>query len=314
MTLLVFILLAFGPLAVDMYYRRDGEVSLRAASIWSGVYIASAILFALFLYGWRGPSDAELFLSGWAVEKSLSLDNLAVFAAIFAYFGVQGEYRYRVLHLGIIGSVVLRLMFVASGILLFALFGRLVDVLFGLFVLWTGFKLFKSDGDEAPETIDHGNRWYVKWTKRIFPVSTVMDGRFFVRKKVAFFDSMPAVTPLFLCLIAIEFTDIAFAFDSVPVVIAISKSTVIAYSSIMFAVIGLRSLFFVVEALRKYTPGIQKGIVGVLAVIGAKLVIHGATGYALPAGIMFTVIAASFLYGILSTVKTAKSKTATVAG
>lgn len=297
MTFIVLIVLLFGPLLLDMYHRHDKHVSLREAALWSGAYVGSALLFALFLYAWNGPNASALFLSGYLVEKSLSVDNLLVFGSIFAYFGVADRLQYRVLHWGIVGSVILRLLFVACGLFVFVLFGRLLDVVFGAFVIWTAVQLLRK-GDSADSPIDHNARWYIKWTKKLLPVSGIASDQFFVRGKYGWLDSMPTATPLFLCLLAIEFTDIAFAFDSVPVVIGITKNMTLAFSSIMFAVVGLRSLYFVLNALMKYTANLQTCIVVVLCFIGVKLVVHGIFGAEISASVTLFVILAALFYAV----------------
>lgn len=296
MIIFMFILLAFGPLAIDMYMKRGGdrEVTLSESAWWSAVYVGSAMLFMLFLFDYRGPTAAGLFFSGYVIEKSLSVDNLLVFAAIFAYFGIERKHQYKVLHAGIIGSVILRLTFVATGLFLFFIFGRVLDIVAGLFVIWTASQMEK---DEAKSDIDHNKRWYIRWTKRILPVTGNTTDSFFVREKFGWFDKMPTATPLFLCLIAIEITDIAFAFDSVPAVIGITKNFLIAFSAIMFAVIGLRSLFFVLDAALRYTAALQKVITVVLLYVGMKMVIRGVFKWDLPAWVTIVFICIALGWG-----------------
>ncbi len=293
MRLLAFVILAFGPLAVDMYHRRDGNVGLKSASIWSSIYIGSALLFALFLYAWSGAGDASLFLSGWTIEKSLSVDNLLVFGAIFAYFGVESKYQYRVLHVGIIGAVVLRLVFISFGLFMFAIFGRLLDVVFGGFVLWTAFQMQKA-GDAVP-VIDHNARWYIRLTRDVLPVSGEMSEKFFIRSPFGFLKAAPTATPLFLCLVAVECTDIAFAFDSVPAVLGVTRDMLLVYSSIMFAVVGLRSLYFVLESVMRYTANLKMAMTGVLLFIGGNMMLHGVLGIELPPTFTLAVIVGAFL-------------------
>jgi tellurite resistance protein TerC len=295
MTLFLFVVLAFGPLVLDLYHRKDGEVSLSSATIWSCIYVGSALLFASFLYVLSGVSAANLFLSGYAIEKSLSLDNLMVFAAIFAYFGIPDRNRYRVLHYGIAGSVVLRLLFISFGLAMFAVFGRLLDLAFGVFVIWTATRLDKET-DHA--TVDHGSRWYIRWTKKVLPVTPEASDRFFLRAKRGWFDAAPTATPLFLCLVAIEFTDIAFAFDSVPAVIGVTRDPLLVYAAIMFAVIGLRSLYFVMDALMRYTHNLQAAIMVVLLFVGVKMLVHGVLGKNIPAGVTLLVVVSAIAWGV----------------
>lgn len=293
MTTLVFLILAFGPAIYDGIHRRRGElVTLRSACLWSGVYVGSALLFALYLAVFGGPGDSAAFLAGWSIEKSLSVDNLLVFGAIFTYFGVKSEHQYRVLHFGIIGAVVLRLAFISFGLFMFAIFGRVLDIAFGAFVIWTAWKLY-GGGDDAPEAVDHNSRWYIKWTRKIFQILPESSAFFFVRRQLhrePFTSKFSEVrgkgklhaTPLLLCLISIEVTDILFAFDSVPAVLGVTQDTLLVYSSIMFAVIGLRSLYFVLESVLRYAPALSKAMTGILLFIGLKLVLHGVAKVEVP--------------------------------
>ncbi len=304
-TAAAFLILCFGPLLIDMYHRRDGQISLRAAAVWSSVYVGSAALFAVFLYVFRGAADASLFLSGYAIEKALSVDNLLVFGAIFAYFGVARQYQYRVLHLGIIGSVVLRLAFVLCGLFMFALFGRVLDIVFGIFVIATAAKI--DGGGDTPK-IDHASRWYIRWTKRFIPVTSEESDKLFIRTQRGWFKAVPTATPLFLCLIAIEFTDIAFAFDSVPAVIGVTKDIILAYSAIMFAVVGLRSLYFVMDALLRYTSNLQYAIMGLLLFVGVKLIIHGIFNVDMPPFLTLAAVALALAYAIIFSLIKIRSK------
>lgn len=295
MTILVFILLAFGPLLVDLYHRRVEREPLGRAVKWSAIYISGAILFFLYLLLAEGPARASLFVSAYTIEKAMSMDNLIVFSAVFAYFGVRPEHEYRVLHWGIIGSAVLRLIFIGAGLIAFFVFGRILDLLFGIFVIWTAWKIFAAGNEEVD--IDHHARWYIRLVKHAFPVSTVMNGQFFV-KRTGILDRVPAATPLLFCLIAIEVTDIAFAFDSMPAVIGITRDTVLAYSAVMFAVVGLRSMYFVLAALKRYTDSLSAAVMGILCFVGVKMVIHGLLNVELPAWVTLFVIAVCVAAGI----------------
>lgn len=296
MTILVFILLAFGPVLADMYNRAPGLESLSRAFRWSAIYIASAMVFAGYLFLSSGPGYASLFLSGYLIEKAMSVDNLIVFGAVFAYFGVEAEYQHRVLHWGIVGSAVLRLAFISAGLAATFIFGRFMDGLFGAFVFATAYKVMGGGGDSV---IDHDQRWYMRWARHLLPVSTVVDGRFFVRDGGRILRRFPAATPLLFCLIAIEITDIAFAFDSVPAVIGVTKDIVLAYSSVMFAVVGLRSMYFVLEALKRYTEALAFSVMLILYFIGGKMLVHALTNYEISAHITLVVIFACLSVGII---------------
>lgn len=270
MTALVFALLIIGPLILDMWTREPGPEPMWRALAWSAIYVASAMTFGAYLYCAEGLPRATLFFSGYAIEKAMSMDNLIIFGSIFAYFGVRAEHQHRVLHWGIVGSAVLRLIFIAAGLVAFFVFGRILDLAFGLFVIVTAWKMRV---DSEAEEIDHSSRWYCRWLKHVLPVSTEMTGRFFTN--VGIYRRMTAATPLLFCLIALEFTDIAFAFDSVPAVLGITRDSMIAYSSVMFAVVGLRSMYFVLEAMKRYTTSLSTAVMGVLYFVGVKMLVHG---------------------------------------
>jgi tellurite resistance protein TerC len=252
MTVLIFIVLAVVPLWLDIRSRHQDQ-GLADAVWWSLLYIFSALLFAGYLAITQGAADASLFLTGYVLEKTLSVDNLIVMGATLAYFGISGRDQHRALHWGIVGAVVLRLVFVMAGIGMFFIFGRLLQVVFGLFIAWTAVKVLGA-GD-AP-TIQHETRWYTRAAKRFFPESTHL-------------------ATLVMCIVAIEFTDITFAFDSVPAVLAVTRDPLLAYSSIMFAVLGLRALYFVLESLKRYLTHLSKAVVAVLFFIAAKLLLGG---------------------------------------
>lgn len=297
MTLIVFILLALLPILADLYSRRPGVESLSRATTWSMIYISSAMVFAAYLFLFEGPNRAGLFLSAYTIEKAMSLDNLIIFTTIFAYFGVKPEHEHRVLHWGIAGSAVLRFVFIAAGLVMFFVFGRVLDLAFGAFVCWTAYKMLTGDAGDGE--IDHEKRWYIRWTRKIFPVSTQMNGQFFVRDRVGPLNRVPCVTPLLFCLIALEFMDIAFAFDSMPAVIGVTRDPMLVYSAVMFAVIGLRSLYFVLEALKRYTAALGQSVIAILGFVGGKMMVHGIFGYEIPVRWTMGVIVMTLVAGIL---------------
>lgn len=305
-SIFIFLVLSVTPLVVDMFTRKQehiGREPLSRALTWSGVYVMAALIWAGWLAMTYGADYSTLFLSGYAIEKAMSMDNLIIFTAVFAYFGVQPEHEHRVLHWGVIGSAVLRFVFIAVGLAAFFIFGRVLDLAFGLFVCWTAWKILKSTDEE--QHIDHGKRWYIRLLKRWLPVSVTMDGRFFVTGNGwgGVLDRIPAITPLFMCLVAIEFTDIAFAFDSVPAVIGITRDSLIAYSAVMFAVLGLRSLYFVLEALKRYTSSLNKAVIAILFFVGGKMILHALLNVDVDAGMTLIVILLCLSVGIMMSIK-----------
>nr|WP_241020072.1 TerC/Alx family metal homeostasis membrane protein [Burkholderia sp. Ac-20345] len=280
----VFVGLALAALLLDMATHRDDKpITLARASIWSVFWVAISLAFAGFLYVQHGAEVASLFLTGYALEKVLSVDNLFVFMAIFAWFKVPDGLRHRILHWGIIGAIVFRGVFVVIGTGLLA-FGPWVEIVFALIVAWTAVMMLKG-GDDDDEAKDYSQHLACRFAKKLFPVWPRLHGHnFFVSRKKLEAEvrtserdmSLAAkgglfATPLFLCLVVIEVSDVLFAFDSVPAVIAVSREPLIVYSAMLFAILGLRTLYFVLEALKRYVVHLEKAVVVLLFFIAAKL-------------------------------------------
>lgn len=219
-------------------------MSLRRAIFWSLFWVISAVAFAGCLWMWRGPSAAQLFLAGYVVEKALSIDNLMVFAAIFAYFSVTLTKQSKILYLGFIGAALFRMLFLATGTALMNLHPA-IGAMFGAIVIGSGVQMLRGRDDSTAE--DYEAKWFVRLARK-FSTSTA-----------------------FICLVAIEISDIIFSFDSMPAVIAITRDPVIVYSAVMFAVLGLRSMYFVLSALMEMLTRLSWGVVAVLFFVGAKL-------------------------------------------
>lgn len=228
-------------------------MSLRRAISWSLFWVGAAFAFAWLLTVIRDAETAQLFLAGYVLEKSLSVDNLMVFAAIFSYFRISSTQQPRILNLGIIGAVVLRAIFVALGSGALLLIGPSAGLVFGLIVLWSAVKMLGMGSGDDDEETDYNTLWFVRLARKLH------------------------TAPAFLCLVAIEISDIIFAFDSVPAVIAVVQEPLIVYASVMFAVLGLRSLYFVLDALMGYLVHLEKAVIGILFFVGAKLTLHSAS-------------------------------------
>ncbi|ABB10387.1 Integral membrane protein TerC [Burkholderia lata] len=280
----VFVGLALAALLLDMVTHRDDKpITLARASIWSIFWVAISLAFAGFLYVQHGAEVASLFLTGYALEKVLSVDNLFVFMAIFAWFKVPDGLRHRILYWGIIGAIVFRGVFVVIGTGLLA-FGPWVEIAFALIVAWTAVMMLKG-GDDDDEEKDYSQHLACRLAKKLFPVWPRLHGHnFFVSRKTLEAEGRTAgndksltakgnlfATPLFLCLVVIEVSDVLFAFDSVPAVIAVSREPLIVYSAMLFAILGLRTLYFVLEALKRYVVHLEKAVVVLLFFIAAKL-------------------------------------------
>ena len=285
LTMAVFVGLALAALLLDMLtHQNDKPITLLRASLWSVFWVAISLAFAGFLYVQHGAEVASLFVTGYALEKVLSVDNLFVFMAIFAWFKVPDGLRHRILYWGIIGAIVFRGVFVVIGTGLLA-FGPWVEILFALIVAWTAVMMLRGGGDDDKEE-DYSDHIACRFARKLFPVWPKLHGNnFFVSRKTLEVEirkpehqgmTLAArgglfATPLFLCLVVVEVSDVLFAFDSVPAVIAVSREPLLVYSAMLFALLGLRTLYFVLEALKRYLVHLEKAVVALLFFIAAKL-------------------------------------------
>jgi tellurite resistance protein TerC len=237
---------------------------MKEALIWSAVWIGVALLFNVGVYFMKGKELAVQFLAGYLLEKSLSVDNLFVFLLIFNYFHLPTKYQHEVLFWGIIGALVFRAIFIVCGLGLLHYFSWMIYV-FGAFLVWTGVKLaFEKDKKVEPE-----NNVFVKMFRRFFPLTNdYHDGKFFVR-----IDGVLHATPLIVILLVVESTDIVFAVDSIPAVLAISRDAFIIYTSNVFAILGLRALYFALAQLMKLFHHLHYGLSLILVLIGIKMIV-----------------------------------------
>jgi tellurite resistance protein TerC len=272
--LLLFLVCIVACLAADLRaHRADAPVSLRNAAFWSLFWVLLSLFFALYIGISHGLDHASLFLSGYLLEKSLSVDNLFVIMAIFSSFAVKDALQHRVLYYGIVGALVLRMVFIALGSSLVVLFGSYARAAFGLFVLWSAWKMWQNAGGKEQELEDYSRHWAVALTRRFLPVHNFLQGHdFFLKVREGSKDVWKA-TPLFLCLVVVEFSDIMFAFDSVPAVIAITQDPFLVYTSNIFAILGLRSLYFLLAAAKRRLRHLEKSVIAILVYIGLKMLL-----------------------------------------
>jgi tellurite resistance protein TerC len=250
-------------LALDLgvLNRRSHRVKFREALIWSGVWIALAGAFAVLVLFWRGHASALEFVTGYVVELSLSVDNLFVFLVIFRYFKVPGEQQHKVLFWGILGALILRGMFILVGVNLIHRF-HWITYVFGALLVYSGFKLLRQ-GDEE---IHPEKNPLLRLFRRVFPVTKdYVGGKFFVRRVGLF------ATPLFVVLLVIETTDVLFAVDSIPAVLAITLNAFIVYTSNVFAILGLRSMYFALAGTMDMFHYLHYGLSVVLMFVGVKM-------------------------------------------
>ncbi|MBI4971073.1 MAG: TerC family protein [Candidatus Omnitrophica bacterium] len=248
-----------------VFHKKDHAIKIREALAWTVFWITLAALFNLGVYFFQGPHKALEFTTGYLIEYSLSVDNLFVFLLIFNYFRVPHHYQYKVLFWGILGAVVSRIIFIILGVALIERFHWIL-YLFGAFLIFTGIKMLVHKGEEIhPE-----NNPVIKITQKVIPlVHHYEDGKFFIKSHGKWF-----ATPLLVVLIFIDVMDIVFATDSIPAIFSITLDPVIVYSSNIFAVLGLRSLYFALHGMMQLFHYLHYGIALILAFVGVKILIQ----------------------------------------
>ncbi len=255
----IFIMLA---LDLGVFHKHTHKVPVKEAVIWTFVWVTLALLFNVFIYFEFGKIKALEFLTGYVIEYSLSVDNIFVFILIFTYFAVKDEYQHKVLFWGIIGALVMRAIFIFAGVALINRFHWIV-IIFGGFLVYTGIHmLFAKDTAVDPE-----KNAIVKFFRKFLPVTKTMHGdRLFIRQ-----DNKTYATPLFLVLLVIESSDLIFAVDSIPAILAISQDRFIVYTSNIFAILGLRSLYFAIAGIMGLFRYLKIGLAFVLTFVGMKM-------------------------------------------
>lgn len=262
-----FILFVLAMLALDLgiAHRRKRAMDFKQAITWSIFWIGLSFLFAVLLYHWRGPDQALLYVTGYLIEWSLSVDNLFVFLLIFGYFKVNHQNQHRVLFWGIVGALVMRALFIFAGIALIERFHWVIYV-FGIFLIYTAIRLaFRKD-----EEMDPGHSPVLRLARRFLPVAQEdhPSGHFFARTH-----GRLLVRPLFVVLLMVETTDLIFAVDSIPAILAITHDRFIVYTSNIFAILGLRSMFFVLAGFMGLFRFLNYGLVFILGFVGVKMLL-----------------------------------------
>jgi tellurite resistance protein TerC len=267
-----------------------GHITARRAAITVAITVALSAAFGLGMFKFAGPAPAMQFATAYLLEYALSVDNLFVFLMVFGYFRVPPAHQHRVLFWGILGAFVMRAVLIVAGTALVARFEWLI-FLFGAFLVYTASKMLwaKEDEDVDPEA-----GFIVKMSRRLLPVARQGEGsRFFVHE-----DGRRKVTPLFIVLMVVEATDLLFAMDSIPAVLGISKDPFIIYTSNVCAILGLRSLFFVVSSLMEKFHLLKVALGVILAFVGVKMLIEH--WFKIPIGISLAVIGACLLVAIVA--------------
>ena len=322
-----FTLFVFAMLAVDLgiFHRKAHAVSFREAATWSVVWVMLAVAFSYALYQyalWKFPQDPRLmafpgfdpqaaarmvsleFLTGYIIEKSLSVDNIFVFVLIFGYFAIPAKYQHRVLFYGIIGALIFRAIFIAMGAVLMQY--HWVILLFGAFLIFTGVKMmFSSEKEIEPE-----KNLLIRTFKRFVPATHELHGeRFFIRKGKLLY-----ATPLLITLLFVEMTDIVFAVDSVPAIFAVTREPMLVFTSNIFAILGLRAMYFMLAGAVDKFYMLKYGLAVVLIFVGLKMVwlndlYDGKFPILLSLGIIGAVISGSVILSLLFPRKSGQVKT-----
>lgn len=263
---ILFNLFVIAMLALDLgvFHRGGHVVKVREAMLWSVAWISMAAIFSVVVFFWHGRTPALEFVTGYVIELSLSIDNLFVFLLIFRFFKVSPEHQHRVLFWGIIGALVMRAVFILVGVRLISRFAW-ITYIFGALLVYSGIKLFfQKEAEIHPE-----QNPVLKLVRKFIPVTKDYEGgKFFVRRPGLY------ATPLFIVLMVVETTDVAFAVDSIPAVLAITLNAFIVYTSNVFAIMGLRSMYFALAGLMEMFRYLHYGLSLVLSFIGVKMLIH----------------------------------------
>ena len=256
----LFVLLMLG-LDLGVFHRRPHKVNFREAMIWSLVWVALASAFAVVVYFWHGRSASLEFATGYVIELSLSVDNLFVFLLIFRYFRVSSHHQHKVLFWGIVGALVMRGVFILAGVGLIRHFHWVIYI-FGALLVYSGIKLFSQESTEIHPEKNPVLRVFRRWV----PVTEDYDGdRFFVRRAGLY------ATPMLVVLLVVETTDLLFAVDSIPAVLAITRDAFIVYTSNVFAIMGLRSMYFALAGMMEMFRYLHYGLSLVLVFVGGKM-------------------------------------------
>jgi tellurite resistance protein TerC len=273
-------------LALDLgvFNRKAHKPSFREAVAWCVVWVSLAVGFGLILNAWRGPEDAQLFAAAYLLELALSVDNLFIFILVFAHFKIPDEYQHRVLFWGIIGAVVMRALFIILGVAAVERFIWLIPI-FGVFLLLTGIKLGLANNKE--EGKDMAENLFVRLARRFFPLTPHLHGQAFVVRE----NNRLLYTPLFVVLLVIEGTDLVFAIDSIPAVLGIlppnmeiGEKRFLAFTSNIFAILGLRSMYFALAGFIHYFRFLKPALAFILCFIGIKMILPWAASIGQPVG------------------------------
>jgi len=275
-------------LDLGVFHRRNHVVKFREALLWSAMWIALAAVFAVIVYFWHGRGSALEFVTGYVIELSLSVDNLFVFLLIFRYFQVPTVHQHKVLFWGILGALVMRAVFILAGVGLIRQFHWIIYV-FGALLVYSGIKLFRQENAEIHPEKNPLLRLFRRW----IPVTKDYQGaKFFVRRPGLY------ATPLFIVLLVVETTDVLFAVDSIPAILAITLDAFIVYTSNVFAILGLRSMYFALAGMMELFHYLHYGLSLVLIFVGGKMLVSHY--YQIPTEIALGTVAGILIISVLA--------------
>jgi tellurite resistance protein TerC len=275
-------------LDLGVFHRRNHVVKFREAILWSAMWIALAAIFAVIVYFWHGRVPALEFVTGYVIELSLSVDNLFVFLLIFRYFQVPTVHQHKVLFWGILGALIMRAVFILAGVGLIRQFHWIIYV-FGALLVYSGIKLFRQENAEIHPEKNPLLRLFRRW----IPVTQDYEGaKFFVRRPGLY------ATPLFIVLLVVETTDVLFAVDSIPAILAITLDAFIVYTSNVFAILGLRSMYFALAGMMELFHYLHYGLSLVLIFVGGKMLVSHY--YQIPTEIALGIVAGILIMSVVA--------------
>jgi tellurite resistance protein TerC len=288
-----------GALLLDLFvFHRDAhEVSAREAAVSSAVWVALGLAFGVVVWITAGGENGAAYYAGYLIEKSLSVDNIFVFALLFGYFAVPNRYQHRVLFWGVLGALLLRAVFIAAGAEMLERFHWTI-YLFGGFLLFTGVRMLRHDSAES----DPGRNPVLRLLRRRVPMTEQYEGqRLFVRR-----DGRRLATPLLAVLVTVETTDVVFAVDSIPAVFAVTDEPFLVFTSNAFAILGMRALYFLLAGVMGRLPYLRYGLAAVLAIVGVKMLASGVVH--VPVWASLGAIAAVLTVSVVASLRVSHSK------
>ena len=278
-------------LDLGVFHKKSHKVSIKESLAWTGVWITLAMFFNAWVYYKMGPQKGIEFFTGYIIEKALSVDNIFVISLIFTYFRVPSQYQHRVLFWGVLGALFFRSIFIYAGVALISKFNWMIYV-FGVFLVYTGIKMLKDDEKHVEVEANP----VIVFVKKFWKIAPDFDGEKF-RTTI---NGVKHFTPLFLVLVMIETTDIIFAVDSIPAILAITPDPYIVFTSNVFAILGLRSLYFALNGIMEMFEYINYALSGILVFVGFKMIVSG--WYHIPPAISISVILGLLIASVLASI------------